>query len=578
MPLLHLFQSFLPLRNPIGFGISDFLEFAVALLLVLLVLCRPWLHAFADRYAHRTLACMLLLAALPIALRLALLAHSPIPLPSGADDFSYILLGDTLTHFRLANPPHPLPQFFESIFTLQQPTYSSIFPLGQGIALALGSLLLALPWAGVALSISALCALSYWMLRAWVPPSWALLGGIFAVMEFGPLSQWMNSYWGGAVSGVAGCLVFGALPRLRRHCRLRYAALLGLGLAMQILTRPFESIPLFLCALVFLLPLLKTRPWRALVFVSLPVLAAVGLTLLQNKAVTSRWLTLPYMLSRYEYGVPTTFTFQPNPVPHRALTPEQDLDYRAQSIIHGDAHETLATYLQRLLYRIRYYRFFLLPPLYVALFAFLFTARQRRTQWILFTILLFALCTNIYPYFYPHYIAALTSLFLLIGITGLQRIGQLTWRHIPIGTSLSNLLAILCVVPFLFWWTLHLLGSENLQPAFDYESWNYINYGDPEGRIALHDRLTQTPGKQLVFVHYAPNHRFREWIHNAADIDASRIVWAHDLGPTENTKLLHYYPHRTAWLLQPDADPPELTRYNAAPPPATTSPFQSLDP
>ncbi len=224
MFLLHLFQSFLPLRNPIGFGVSDFLEFAIALLLVLLVLCRPWLQDFAARYAHRTIPCMLLLAALPIALRLALLAHSPIPLPSGADDFSYILLGDTLAHFRLTNPPHPLPQFFESIFTLQQPTYSSIFPLGQGIALALGELLFALPWAGVALSISALCALSYWMLRAWVPPSWALLGGIFAVMEFGPLSQWMNSYWGGAVSAVAGCLVFGALPRLRRHCRLRYAA------------------------------------------------------------------------------------------------------------------------------------------------------------------------------------------------------------------------------------------------------------------------------------------------------------------------------------------------------------------
>src|SRR6185312_1904388 len=129
MFLLHLFQSFLPLRNPIGFGVSDFLELAVAILLVTLFLCRPWLQEFAARYAHRTISCMLLLAALPIVLRLALLAQSPIPLPSGADDFSYILLGDTLAHFRLANAPHPLPQFFEAIFTLQQPTYASIFPL-----------------------------------------------------------------------------------------------------------------------------------------------------------------------------------------------------------------------------------------------------------------------------------------------------------------------------------------------------------------------------------------------------------------------------------------------------------------
>ena len=38
-------------------------------------------------------------------------------------------------------------------------------------------------------------------------------------MEFGPLNQWMNNYWGGAVSGIAGCLVFGALPRLWKTAR-----------------------------------------------------------------------------------------------------------------------------------------------------------------------------------------------------------------------------------------------------------------------------------------------------------------------------------------------------------------------
>ena len=144
---------------------------------------------------------------------------TPIPTPQVLDDFTSLYQGDTLAHFRFANASHPLHQFFETLFVLQQPTYSSIYPPGQGIALAIGKLIFGKSWAGVALSIGAFCALCYWMLRAWISPGWALLGGVFAAIEFGPLSQWMNSLWGGGVSACAGCLVFGALPRLRaRGC------------------------------------------------------------------------------------------------------------------------------------------------------------------------------------------------------------------------------------------------------------------------------------------------------------------------------------------------------------------------
>ena len=49
------------------------------------------------------------------------------------------------------------------------------------------------------------------MLRGWATPGWALVGGLLAVCEFGPLNMWMNCYWGGAVSASAGCLVFGRI-------------------------------------------------------------------------------------------------------------------------------------------------------------------------------------------------------------------------------------------------------------------------------------------------------------------------------------------------------------------------------
>src|ERR1019366_5186815 len=123
----------------------------------------------------------------------------------------------------------------------------------------------------------AFCALCYWMLRGWTTPGWALVGGLLAVAEFGPLNEWMNIYWGGAVSAAAGCLVFGALPRLRGAATRRNAALLGAGLGIHLLMRPFESIFLWIAAAAFLLPDWR-RVARLAPIAALAVLPALALT------------------------------------------------------------------------------------------------------------------------------------------------------------------------------------------------------------------------------------------------------------------------------------------------------------
>ena len=581
MFLFRLFRSFLPLHNPIGFGADDFVELGLAALLVLLILFHARTLAFLQSLARRTWLSMLLLAVLPIALRLALLSQSPVPTPGGADDFAHLLAGDTLLHGRLANPPHPLHQFFETVFVVQQPAYSSIFPIGQGVALALGRLIFGHPWAGVVLSVAALCSLCYWMLRAWTTPGWALVGGLLAVIEFGPLRYWMNTYWGGAVSATAGCLVFGALPRLHRAergSRTRDAVLLGLGIGIQLLARPFECVLLVFVVLLFFVPELRHRAgWRKLVrtpsVAILAALPAVGLTLVQNKQVTGSWTTLPYVLSRYQYGVPTTFTFQPNPTPHVPLTVDQQLDYDAQSAIHGQGAETIGTYAERFASRVRFYRFFFLPPLYLALPFFLLSLREFRFLWVVLALLIFSLGDNFYPYFYPHYIAAAACLFVLVSVTGLDRLSQWKIRGDSAGLAASQLLVILCVAGFLFWYGFHLFANENAAIAvLQYETWDFVNHGDPDGRIAVNDRLAQAGGKQLVFVRYWPRHTFAEWVRNAADIDKSRVVWAQDQGPADNEKLRRYYPERTVWLLEPDARPPRIEPSRPAPPPVAPKP------
>jgi hypothetical protein len=188
--------------------------------------------------------------------------------------------------------------------------------------------------------------------------------------------------------------------------------------------------------------------------------------------------------------------------------------------------------------------------------------RQRRLVWVLAAIVLFSLGTNFFPFFFPHYVAAVGCLFILISVAGLQRLNQFTIADSR--PAIGTLLLFFCAAHFLFWYGVHALGSKRALFALTpYETWDYINQGDPQGRVAVNAQLARQGGKQLVFVRYAPQHRFQEWINNSADIDGSAVVWAHDLGAGENEKLRRYYPDRKVWLLEPDATPPKLTPFPA---------------
>ncbi len=389
-------------------------------------------------------------------------------------------------------------------------------------------------------SYAAMLAAFSWAFHAWLPGRWAGIACALALVRYPIYHYWLNSFWGGAVAATGGALFLGAVGRMRPRFRPAPAALGGIGLAMLALSRPYEGLAfsIALLAPVSLVILKRRSHWIALV----PglVLLGVGLAFFAwvNSATTGDPLLPAYMVHERQYPKEPIFVFsEPTGSPllsfwgrvQSQTPPVMDLVWT------GGRREDWVN-----------------VGFGVALWiAVAFLWRDRRGRWLACAICLMFVAHLLPAFYSEHYAAPEAGLKILIiaaGVRILTARTRLGW--LPRAALAASVAMILAQTAVYAGFAL----TGRLKPV-----------GFSADHAAIFDRLTRESGKHLVIVRYAPAHvRHEEWVYNAADIDAARLVWARDLGEAANRRLLAYFKDRAAWLLEPDRDPRGLRPYVGA--------------
>jgi hypothetical protein len=516
-------------------------------------------------------AIVIALGAVAVRISLLPLLHAPVPVVS--DEFSHLLLADTLLHGRVTNPTHLFWPHFETLHVIQQPHYGSDYFPGQAAFLAAGRALIGTAWAAVLFESAAFVAILYWALRGWMPSRWALAGVGLAALRFGIGSYWVNAFHGGFLPAIGGALIAGAFPRLLpsrvllSHDRfgsewsqrseagkgaiIFLGAIFGLGLAILATTRPFEGSLYSLPFVVMLVWNLRWKIWKP----AIPAIVFTALAMFLMGAYFSRVTGSPfvtaYQVNQKAYGWPMSLAWtRPLKIVNRHIELARYYDYEV-----GE-HEKVdgpIDFIEYLTFRLQeYWRFFIGPILTIPLLMIGRVWRRKRLLILGLSGAIFAILIE--GAASPHYLAPATAVIVAIVVECCRHLHA---RRIPIVQLAAIAMTLVLALR---------IGAQNLGLPYtqelNYQSWCCKVQGNMNKQRITRE-LERIPGQHLAFVKTKTSEfNLLQWIYNAADIDASRIVWARPLGAEEDARLIEYFRGRQVWIVDPNVEPATLQKYD----------------
>jgi hypothetical protein len=249
--------------------------------------------------------------------------------------------------------------------------------------------------------------------------------------------------------------------------------------------------------------------------------------------VTGSPLRMPYQVNRDAYGWPENLAFLP---PKKVDLRDQALrDMYVKEVQHREIYKDPRKLLDNLATRLFESWTCLIGPLLCLPLAagLLWSRRTRALALILAAMAALNLSQMV---LYPYHLAPVVPLLFALTAEGTRRIYVIFTRAsrrrgLVLAAALPAALAISGAMK---------LWADELRLPLAY--WERSAEPHRDDRTLIAEWLEQRERKQLVIVRYDKGHPpDQEWVYNGADIEGGKIVWAREVDPASDARLVRHF-------------------------------------